>query len=117
MSLQRYNAIRMRRLFACCAALLVATVAYAQKPVLAWSDRTGAGLDFVAGTAAGSDGSVYFAAVTGSGTFFSPIFGNYHIATGNLSPDGATACSAMVGGSADDIAYAMSLFPDGTLLV
>jgi hypothetical protein len=108
----------MRLYFAFSAILLFTAVSNAQKPELAWSARTAQDLASPTGTAVGLDGGVYFVGVTTSGLDVSkPNFRNSQILTGKLSPDGATACSATVGGSFDDFALGMAVFPDGTLLV
>jgi hypothetical protein len=108
----------MHPYFVCSAVLLLSGISNAQKPVLQWSARTAADIDTIAGTAVGSDGAIDFVAMTASGTDFSkPNFRNSQIVTGKLNPDGASACSATLGGSFDDIPYSMGAFPDGTLLV
>jgi uncharacterized protein (TIGR03437 family) len=93
--------------------------AFAQKPILAWSARTGPDLQFISGTAVDRDGSIFVAARTANSTDpFNPTFRNSDIFVTKLSADGTTAsCSMQFGGSLDDKPRAMALLPDGTVVV
>jgi hypothetical protein len=69
---------KMSRSLSVIASILSLTIpAFAQKPVLAWSARTGPDLQFIAGTAVDSNGSVFVVARTPDSTDpFSPSFRN-----------------------------------------
>ncbi len=93
--------------------------ALGQKPVLAWSARTGPDLQFIAGSAVDRDGNIFLAARTANSSDpLNPTFRNSDVFVSKLSADGTTAsCSMKFGGSNDEYPRAMALLPDGTVLV